>query len=63
MNAENKKKNDLKAMQKELIDTLFKRSGVKKSVLYEDAIRRFVASNLDLLTPAELKKYKGKVLL
>ncbi len=54
---------EIKAMQKEMIDIMLKRANVKKSEIYDTALRLWVANNLDLLTPAEIKKYKGKVLL
>ena len=57
MTAENKK--IVKALQKELVDLMLKKANVSKQTLYDTAIRRFVNSNMDLLTPEELKKYHG----
>jgi len=45
-------------MQKELIDLMLKKANVSKQSLYDTAIRRFVNSNIDLLTPAEVNKYQ-----
>ncbi len=49
---------EIKTMQKELVDTMLKKAGIKKKDIYEVAIRRWVNANLDLLTPAELEKYE-----
>ena len=57
MTAENKK--IVKALQKELVDLMLKKANVSKQSLYDTAVRRFVNSNMDLLTPEELKKYNG----
>ena len=48
----------VKSMQKELIDLMLKKANVSKQSLYDTAIRRFVNSNIDLLTPAEVNKYQ-----
>ncbi len=48
---------EVKTMQKELVDTMLKKAGIKEKDIYEVAIRRWVNANLDLLTPAEQKKY------
>ncbi|PID94688.1 MAG: hypothetical protein CSA89_01270 [Bacteroidales bacterium] len=60
---EKDKQKELKALHEEVIAKILKRSGVSKKLLYEDAISRFINANLELLTPAEIEKYKGKVLL
>ena len=61
MSTEEKKKVVL--LQKELLDVLLKKAKVNKRVLYDSAIRSFVNDNIDLLTPAELKKYQPILLL
>lgn len=45
-------------MQKELIALLLKKAGLKKKDVTEIALRRWAMKNLDLLTAAELQKYK-----
>ncbi len=47
---------------KEVIELVIKRSGVSKKNIYNDALKRFFRGNMDLLTPAELKKYKDVIL-
>lgn len=54
---------ELKKMQMELIDLMLQRAGITRDDIYDTALRSWVAKNLDLLTAAELKRYKGKVLL
>lgn len=49
-------------LAKESMDLVLKRSGVPKKVIIENAMHAFFAGNLDLLTPAELKKYKSVIL-
>jgi hypothetical protein len=48
---------NIHALQKEIVNVLLKKTGVTLDDLYESARKRFVSSNLDLLTAAELKKY------
>jgi hypothetical protein len=48
----------MKAMNKELLDKMLKRAGVSKKDIYETAEKEWAAYNIDLLTPAERKKYK-----
>ena len=57
MTAENKK--IVKSLQKELVDLMLKKANVSKQTLYDAAISGFVNDNIDLLSPAELKKYHG----
>ena len=45
-------------MQKELIALLLKKAGLKEKDVTEIALRRWAMKNLDLLTAAELQKYK-----
>lgn len=47
---------------KEVIELVIKRSGVSKRTIYRDALTRFFNNNMDLLTSAELKKYKDVIL-
>jgi len=54
---------ELKKMQLELIELMLKRAGLTRDDIYDTAMRSWVAKNLDLLTDAELKRYKGKVLI
>ena len=61
MTAENKK--IVKSLQKELVDLMLKKANVSKQTLYDTAIRRFVNSNMDLLTPEELQKYHGILMI
>lgn len=56
-------KEELEKMQFELIELMLKRAGITRDDIYETALRSWVAKNLDLLTAAEIKRYKGKVLL
>ena len=53
---------EIRALQKDIVTVLLKRTGVKLDDLYTSARKRFVASNLDLLDATELKKY-DKILL
>lgn len=45
-------------MQKELIALLLKKAGLKEKDVTEIALRRWALNNIDLLTAAELAKYK-----
>lgn len=54
---------DLKKMQIELIELMLSRAGITREDIYETALKSWVSKNLDLLTAAEMKRYKGKVLL
>ena len=56
MSLEDKKK--VISLQKELVDLLLKKANVNKRTLYETAISSFVNDNIDLLSPAELKRYQ-----
>ena len=51
------------SMQKELLDLLLKKANVSKKTMYDTAARSFVNDNLDLLSPAELKKYQQILLI
>jgi hypothetical protein len=51
------------SLQNELLDLLLKKAKVRKKTLYETAISSFVNDNIDLLTPAELKKYQQILLV
>ena len=54
---------ELKELQLELIELMLRRAGITCEDIYDTALRSWVSKNLDLLTAAELKRYKGKVLL
>ncbi len=45
-------------MQKELIALLLKKAGLKEKDVTEIALKRWAMKNLELLTAAELEKYK-----
>ncbi len=49
-------------LQKEIVEVLLKKTGVTLNDLYTSARKRFVASNLDLLTPSERKKFDSILL-
>ncbi|MDR3296980.1 MAG: hypothetical protein LBS94_01940 [Prevotellaceae bacterium] len=49
------------ALVKEVHELMLKRANVSKKTLLTVAITRFAAGNLDLLTPAERKKYKSVI--
>lgn len=54
---------DLNEMQVELIELMLRRAGITREDIYETALKSWISKNLDLLTAAEMKRYKGKVLL
>ncbi len=58
-----KQDQELKKLQLELIELMLNRAGITRQDIYDTALRSWVSKNLDLLTAAELKRYKGKVLL
>lgn len=47
---------------KESMDLVIKRSGVPKSKIIENALHAFFVRNIDLLTPAERRKYASVIL-
>jgi hypothetical protein len=49
---------DVAKMQNDLLNLVLKKTGVDYDVLLETAKREFVVSNLDILQPAELQKFK-----
>ena len=51
------------SLQKELFGLLLKKANVSRRTLYDTATRRFVNDNIDLLSPAELKKYQQILLV
>ncbi|MBR5029297.1 MAG: hypothetical protein IKX51_08760 [Bacteroidales bacterium] len=53
---------ELDALRKEAQTIILKRSGISLKRLYENAINEFVANNIDLLTPAERKKFSSIIL-
>ena len=61
MSTEDKK--TVKSLQKELVDLMLKKANISKKTLYESAISRFVNNNMDLLSPDELKKYHGILMI
>ena len=54
---ETQKAKEMKVLYLELIDLLLKRAGLKKEDIYNTAMKSWASKNLDLLTPAEMKKY------
>lgn len=52
-------KQETQALHKELLDLILKKTNIPKKVVIDEALAYFVSSNLDLLTPAERKKFKG----
>jgi hypothetical protein len=54
--------NELQRLQKEMVALMFKKAGINANDLLDDAIKRWVSKNLDLLTAAEIKRYKGVIL-
>lgn len=57
------KDQELQKLQIELIELMLKRAKITREDIYETALKSWISKNLDLLTAAELKRYKGKVLL
>lgn len=55
-------KEEIKQLQKESMEIVIKRSGVSRKKIYESALVKFFNDNMDLLTPAELKKYRQVIL-
>ena len=53
----------VKSLHKELVDLMLKKANVSKQTLYDSAISRFVNNNIDLLSPDELKKYHGILMI
>jgi len=49
-------------LQKELIALLLQKAGIKEKDIYRVAMTNWVSKNLDLLTPAERKKYRSVIL-
>jgi hypothetical protein len=56
------KKKEVKELQKELIDLMLTKAGVKKKDIYDVALTNWVNKNLDLLTPLEMNRYKNIIL-
>ena len=59
---EKAKAKEMKALYDELIKTLLKRAGIKESDVYKTAMKSWASKNLDLLTPAEVKKYQSIIM-
>ena len=53
---------DRKKLSQEVIDLVFKRSGVAKKTVVDAAMKKFFADNMDLLTATEMKKYQSVIL-
>ena len=49
-------------LSQEVVSLMLERANINEKDLYVDAIKRWVSKNLDLLTPAERKKYKSVIL-
>ena len=48
---------EAKKQTKELFELLLKKTGAKKKDIIDMAIDSFISNNLDLITPAEKKKF------
>lgn len=59
---ENSRHKELALLRKEAQSVIIKRSGIPIKDLYQMAIDDFCARNIDLLTPAERKKYAALIL-
>ena len=57
------KAEEMKALYLELIDILLKRAGLKEEDIYKTAMKSWASKNLDLLTPAEIKKYRESLMV
>ena len=55
-------KKETKRMQLELTNVLLNKAGLTRQKIYDSALHLWTAQNLDLLTPAELKKYQSVIL-
>lgn len=55
-------KQEIRALHKELLDLILKKTNIPKKVVIEEALAYFVSSNLDLLTPEEREKFKAIIL-
>ncbi len=53
------KNKEIAKLHKEATEIIIKRSGQTKKNIVEAAVKRFVTNNIELLTPAEKKKYKS----
>lgn len=60
---EKAKAKEMKKLYNELIAIMLKRAGIKEEDIYDTAMKLWISKNLDLLTPAEMKKFKGTVIL
>ena len=49
-------------LQKELIALLLQKASIREKDIYRVAMTNWVSKNLDLLTPAERKKYQSVIL-
>ena len=58
---EKKKAKEMKDLYLELISLMLKRAGLKEQEIYDTAIKSWASKNLDLLTPAEKKKYQSVI--
>ena len=59
---ETKIKKPSKELYDELIETLLKKAGMKKEIIYRTALKRWANNNMDLLSPEELKRYASIIL-
>ena len=51
-----------KKLYDELVDLLLKKANLKKEEVYRTALKCWANNNLDLLTPAEQKRYSSIML-
>lgn len=47
--------------KKELLDLLLKKTNLTKKDVVDEAISRFIATRIDMITPAERKQFKHLV--
>jgi hypothetical protein len=55
-------RDEIKKLQKEFLDLILKKTGIKHRDLINHAERDFILQNLDVVSDADAKKYK-KILL
>ena len=51
-----------KKLYDELVNMLLQKAGVNKNDIYHTALKRWANNNLDLLTPAETKRFASIIL-
>jgi hypothetical protein len=54
--------NELQKLQQEMVALMLQKAGITANDLLDDAVKRWVSRNLDLLTATEMKRYKSVIL-